>query len=386
MIDPPAAPVRVLWLIKGLGPGGAERLLVNQAAVRDRDGLTYEAAYLVPAKDHLTGELEALGVPTMSLDGPREWDLRWALTLRRRLRRSPVDVIHGHSPYVAAVTRLLIRTLPRRDRPAHVYTEHNRWPRHRPTTRALNRLTFGLDDAQFAVSEDVRSTLPMRRQASVTVLAHGVDVAGGRALRQERDAVRAELGFAPDDLVIGIVANFRREKGYDTLLDAAAQVATATAEATWRGPVVRFVSVGQGPLDAEIRDRHAALGLGSSFTLLGYRADARRVMAAFDIFTLTSRHEGLPVALMDALVLGLPVVATNVGGIPEAITTGREGVLVPVDDPTTLASAYLDLAGEPARRERLGAAAATRGAAFDIARATAVLEQCYRDVAPSRRS
>ncbi len=386
MTDAATDRVRVLWLIKGLGPGGAERLLVNQAVVRDRERFVYEATYLVPTKDHLTGELEALGVPTTTLDAPREWDPRWMLALRRRLRDRPVDVIHGHSPYVASATRLLIRTLPRAVRPAHVYTEHNRWPRHRPSTRMANRLTFGLDDAQFAVSSDVRATMPSRRQARVTVLTHGVDVVGGRALRAEREAMRVELGLEPDDIVIGIVANLRREKGYDTLLDAAAKVAAAVADPGWTGPRVRFVSVGQGPLAREIRERHAALGLDASFALLGYRTDARRVMTAFDIFTLASRHEGLPVALMDALVLGLPVVATDVGGIPEAVTPDVEGVLVPADDPDALAAAYLALAGDDARRARYGAAAAVRGDEFDIARATAVLEQRYLDVAARSRS
>jgi L-malate glycosyltransferase len=122
----PDRPLRVLWVIKGLGPGGAEQLLVNHAGVRDREAFEYEAAYLVPVKRHLVPQLEALGVPVHALDAPREWDPRWAWRLRTRLRNHPVDVVHGHSPYVAAVTRLIVRTLPRGARPALVYTEHNR--------------------------------------------------------------------------------------------------------------------------------------------------------------------------------------------------------------------------------------------------------------------
>jgi glycosyltransferase involved in cell wall biosynthesis len=381
--------VRVLWLIKGLGPGGAEHLLVNHAAVRDQEGFDYEAAYLVPVKRHLVAPLEALGVRVTALDSAREWDPRWAWRLRRLLKDRPVDVIHGHSPYVAAVTRLLVRTLPRAARPALVYTEHNRWPRHRPSTRLANRVTFGLDDVQVAVSHDVRSTIPAARRDRVEVIVHGVDVDAVRRNRGHRDEVRRELGIDPDEIVIGIVANHRAEKAYDVWLEAASLVLRELDEVDRAAPGatpprVRFVSVGQGPLEAEMRDRVRDRGLGDRVMLLGYRDDAVRVMSAFDVFTLTSRHEGLPVSLMDALVLGLPTVATNVGGIPEAVTDGIEGTLVGPDDPAALAAAYREIATDDALRSRQARAAADRGDAFDIGRAARVLEERYRDAAAAR--
>jgi L-malate glycosyltransferase len=199
---------RMLWLIKGLGPGGAEQLLVNQAAVRDREAFDYRAAYLVPWKHHRVGPLEALDIPVTCLDAPRDLDPRWVLRLRRLLRTEPVDVVHNHSPMPAAITRLLVRTLPRRSRPALVYTEHNRWPRYNRYTRLANQLTFGLDDAQIAVSDDVRDSLPPKRRARVRSLVHGVDLDATRAKRVHRDEVRLELGLAPDEVVIGIVATF----------------------------------------------------------------------------------------------------------------------------------------------------------------------------------
>jgi glycosyltransferase involved in cell wall biosynthesis len=386
----------VLWLIKGLGPGGAEHLLVNHAAVRDEEAFDYEAAYLVPVKRHLVPQLEALGVRVTALDSVREWDPRWAWRLRRKLRRRPVDVIHGHSPYVAAVTRLLVRTLPRSARPALVYTEHNRWPRHRASTRLANRLTFGLDDVHVAVSNDVRSTIPPAWRDGVEVIVHGVDVDAVRRHRDHRDDVRRELGIETDEIVIGIVANHRAEKAYDVWLAAAGLLIEELdrsqpddSSATPAKPRVRFVSVGQGPLEAEMRDHVRARGLGDRVVLLGYRDDAVRVMSAFDVFTLTSRHEGLPVSLMDALVLGLPTVATNVGGIPEAITDGVEGTLVDPDDPAALAAAYRAIATDDELRGRYARAAAERGDSFDIARAARLLEARYREAAaarPRRRS
>lgn len=369
--------VRVLWLIKGLGPGGAEQLLVNHAVVRDRERFDIEAAYLVPWKHHLVPRLEAEGVDVVCLDGPREWDLRWAVRLRSHLSRRPVDVVHLHSPYVAGITRPMIYTLPKSKRPALVYTEHNRWPRHSKATRKLNRLTFGLDDVDLAVSKDVRDTMPPRLQPRVEVLDHGVDVEQLHALSRLRDEVRAELSIRPDEIVIGTVANYRREKAYEVLLEAA-RIALAS-----KLPL-RFVAVGQGPLEEEMRALHAQLGLGERVQLLGYREDAVRIMSAFDVFTLSSRHEGLPVSLMEALALGLPVVATAAGGLPHMVSDGVEGVLVPIDDPRALADAYIAIAGDPIRRTAMAEAAAKRAHDFDITAAARRLEQLYVEAAAMR--
>ncbi len=110
-------PRRVLWLIKGLGPGGAERLLVAAAAAHDPERFRIEVAYLLPWKHHLVAELEALGVECTCLGVGDERDLRWVVRLRRRLRDAPVDVVHAHSPYAAGFGRLAVRSLPARAGP-----------------------------------------------------------------------------------------------------------------------------------------------------------------------------------------------------------------------------------------------------------------------------
>lgn len=372
-------PVRVLWLIKGLGPGGAERLLVNQARVHDPRAVTLRAAFLVPWKAQLIPELESAGVTATSLDGPREWDPRWAWRLRRLVLDEGIEVVHVHSPYVAALTRVMLRTITRARRPALVCTEHNRWPRHSRLTRTANRLTLGLDDATLAVSEDVRSTMPVRRRGRVEVLVHGVDLELVRSHRGDRAAMRAELGLADDEVAVCTVANFRPEKAYEVMIDAAA---IAVGESSR----VRFFSVGQGPLEEHMRRHARDRGLDDRFTFLGYREDALSVLAACDVFTLSSRHEGLPVSLMEALALGLPVVATSVGGIPQAVTDGVEALLVPVDRPAELASAYIELARDDRRRSTMAAAAERTGDTFGIEPAERRLEALYWDLASSRRS
>ncbi len=375
-IPPPGRPVRVLWLIKGLGLGGAERLLVSMAQARDRTMFEYEAAYLLPWKDALVEALEAEGVPVSCLGGGRELDLRWAARLRRRLVERPVDIVHVHSPYVASVARAVLAGLPRSRRPRLVSTEHIAWDRLARATRVSNRLTGGVDAARLAVSEEVRASVPARARRRVETVVHGVAVARVAERRARRDGVRAELGIAAGEILVGTVANYRAQKAYPDLLRAARLVLDA-------GAPVRFAAVGQGPLEGEIRRDHARLRLGDGFRLLGAKQDPSAVMAGCDIFVLASHYEGYPIALMEALALSLPIVATAVGGVAQAVSPGVEGLLVPPGRPDLLAAAILDLAASPERRRQMASAARARSASFDIGRACARVEGVYREVVSS---
>ena len=360
--------VRVLWLAKGLGPGGMERLLLSHAHFGDHTTFTYEAAYLRPDKQHLVPELAAGGVTAHCLYATSPYDVRWAMRLRRMLRMHQIDVLHVHSPIVAAIARLVSRTLS--PRPKVIYTEHNVWPSYNAPTRWANRLTFRLDDVHVAVSEEVRASVPPRLQNTVETVIHGIDVQAVRAHSSDRSSVRRELGVDDNTVLIGIVANFREEKAYPDLLAAARLVIDQC-------PCVQFISVGQGPLEAEIRLEHDRLGLGHRFRFMGYRNDAQRVMAALDVFTLSSRFEGLPVTLMEARALGLPVVVTNVGGLPAYVSDGVDGLLVPPGQPRRLAEALTRIAMDLPLRMAMASASAAIAETFDARIATARLEELY---------
>ena len=352
---PPA--VRVLWLIKGLGPGGAEQLLVSAAEVAVDERFAYSVAYVRPDKTHLVAKLAASGVPASCLatgvGGPRLWPLR----LRRRLR--DVDVVHAHSPLLAGVVRLLTRTMPPGARPKVVTTEHNVWRSFSTPTRWLNRLTSGLDDHRFAVSDEVRRSMTPRASRQSEVLVHGINHESFERTGESRESVRSALGLQPDTVAALTVANFRTEKDYPNLLRAAA---TACAE----DPDLRVLAVGQGPLEHEVRELHAALGLGDRFVLLGFRDDVPDLLRAVDLFVLGSAHEGLPVAVMEALAAGLPVVATDVGGVAEAVVDAENGFLVPARDPQALAAAMLRVARDPGLRAALSRGARAGSTRFDI--------------------
>jgi glycosyltransferase involved in cell wall biosynthesis len=373
----PAAPLRVLWAIKGLGPGGAEQLLVSLAGAHDPSLVQLEVVRVLDWKDHLVADLEAAGVLVHSLGVARGADPRWLPRLVRLLRQRRPDVVHVHSPLVAAVARPLVRLgLAGRPRPAVVTTEHNAWSTFAVPTRVANAVTAPLDDAVLAVSEEVRSSMrpaALRRRAEVVV--HGVDLDAADRARADRAAARAELGVADGEVLVLTVANYRPQKAYPDLLDAARAVVD-------RGLPVRFAAVGQGPERDVIEQRHRDLGLGDRFLLLGYRRDIPRLLAAADVFTLASRFEGYPVALMEALAAGLPVVATAVGGVADAVTEGVEGRLVAAGDVTALAAALAATVDDADGRAAMAAAARTRATAFDIRRAARHLERCYDRVRP----
>jgi L-malate glycosyltransferase len=366
---------RVLHVIKGLGPGGAERLVVSLAGARPRREGSVAVAYLLPWKRHLVRELEEMGVATHLIGGRMGMaDPRWPARLRQLVRTLQADVVHLHSPAVAAVARPTLRAM--RHRPIIVSTEHNVWPSYGAATRWANAATLFLEDGTFAVSDQVVRSAGRFGERMETVL-HGVPLASLARRRSGRAAARKALGLVDGDVLAVTVANLRDHKDYPSLF-AAAMIATAAE------PRLRFVTIGQGPLEEQLRSDLARTPLGDRFRMLGFHPDPAAVVAGADIFVLASVHEGLPIALLEAMALGVPPVATDVGGVPEVVVDGRDGVLVPPSRPDLLAAAIVDLVADAERRSGLARRAAERAGAFDIANAAVHLQLRYEALAAGR--
>ncbi|MBX7070531.1 MAG: glycosyltransferase family 4 protein [Microthrixaceae bacterium] len=374
--DPDGAPpIRVLWVAKGLGPGGMERLLVHQAAAGDRERFDYHAAYVVDRPNSVVPELEGLGVPVHRLDG-RLGPLGWGRALRRLVLEHRIDVVHLHSPAVAAVARPALRSL--HHRPAVMTTEHNSWDCYSWPTRLINVTTYPLDDARLAVSQDAIDSVPRPLRGRSEVLVHGIDLTGAAELLPRASAIRAEvrreLGITPDAPVVIVVANHRREKGWDVLIEAAQHVRRNV-------PGAVILGVGHGGLENVHRTRIAQLDLGATVRLLGFRSDVDRLMVASDVFALGSRQEGLPVAVMEAMALGLPVVAPRVGGLPLAVEHGASGLLVAPEDPVELGDALGSVLADQVLRAQLADGALGASSAFDVRRAVQTIESHYSRLA-----
>lgn len=365
---------RVLLLIKGLGRGGAEQLLASSAPYWDRRRYEYEIAFLLPWKDAFVSHFERLSIPAHCLNGGR--GLGWAKRLRRLVRQGKFDIVHIHSPYPAVIGRTILGS--HRGPPRIVYTEHNLWERYHRVTYWGNALTFPRNAHVFAVSDHVKDSikypfpLGKRRVPPIETLYHGIDFATMDSWG-EADGVREELQVASDAPLVGSISNLKKGKGHEYLLQSALLVRE-------RVPGVRFVLVGTGPLEREIRNMASTMGLDGTVIFTGFRDDATRLAKAFDVFALPSVHEGLSIALIEAMATGRACVCTDVGGIPEVVEDGKHAILVPARDPGRMAEAIVAVLEDGALRERLSTAAVDRAAAFGIERAVRRQEELYKEL------
>lgn len=355
----------VLHLIKGLGIGGAERLVAEGARHWDRASFDYAVAYLLPWKDQLVPALVDQGIDVTCLGHPRRGVVvATPLRVRRFVERRGFDLVHVHSPSVAAWCRLLLR-------PPLVYTEHNVLASYRLPTRLVDRWTYPRDAASVAVSDAVADSVAATGLPRPRVIPNGVACT---VTAEEIARARDELRLAPDDPLVVHVGNVRPGKGHRNLVAAARTVLRSRADVT-------FVSLGvekhPGDLD---RLRAEATDLGERFRFLGRRPDAWAFIAAADVFVNPSEVEGLPLAVLEAMHLGTPVVATAAGGVPSVVHDGETGRLVPVGDPDALAEALLSvLRGDGPVGEWTIRARSLVGARFGLERMVRAYEDVYRE-------
>jgi len=262
-----------------------------------------------------------------------------------------------------------------------VYTEHNLQERYHPAMRLANRLSFGMNARVLAVSGEVARSLGVRgldRRAPVDVVVNGVPVGDILAEGRRGAQVRADLGIPAAAPVVGAVAVFRTQKRLADWIGVARRVGA-------QRPDVVFVLAGDGPDMPLVRREAAASGLGRRLLLPGFRADGRAVLGAVDVFLMTSAFEGMPIALLEAMALGKPVVATAVGGTPEVVTDGLQGYLRKAGEVEALAQAVLRLLeDEPLRRTVAACARATVAERFSLERMVRAVETVYDELLSGR--
>ena len=370
----PSGRGRILWLTKGLGLGGAERLLTVMAPKLDPERFELEVAYLLPWKDAFVPTITGAGIAVHCLGASRTVDPSWVWRLRRLLHDGDFDIVHTHAPVPAAAARLLA---PRGTR--FVHTEHNVWQRYRLPTRLINAWTYGRNTLAFGVSDGVTDSIAppiwaLGRPPTAVTLLHGVDADEVPRGSQARARARELLHLDVEVPVIGTVANLTRKKDQATLLAAIDRLRA-------RVPDVVLCLIGSGPLEEELRSDVQRRGLEEHVRFLGSRDDVPELLPGFEVYTLSSRYEGLPISMLEAMAAEVAVAVTAVGGIPEAITDHLDGVLVPAGDPEALSRAYAEVLGDPGLRGRLAVAGRARVAdAFSIDRAVQVTAAAYRDL------
>jgi glycosyltransferase involved in cell wall biosynthesis len=247
---------------------------------------------------------------------------------------------------------------------------------------AIERWLARRTDRLLAVSEGVRHellALGIGRPDRFHVMPLGLDLDRFRDAEARRGELRRELGFTEGEFLVGIVARLVPIKAHEVFFRSAALVAG-------RLPGARFIVVGDGQRRRELEALAGALGLRERVRFLGWRNDLERVYADLDVVALTSRNEGSPVSLIEAMAAGRPVVATRVGGVPDLIEHGVNGALVDVDDAEALARTIEMIAAAPQRGRVMGEAGRQRVVpAFSAARLIADVDRLYRELLGAAR-
>jgi sugar transferase (PEP-CTERM/EpsH1 system associated) len=348
-------PIRVMHVLYSVDTGGAEHVVLNVARHLDRSAYAIEVCSLT-GRGSLADAFERLGVPVTAMGkGPGADPWLW-VRLAALFRAQRIDVVHTHNVtpwlYAGVAAKLAGVRL--------VHTEHSNLFAHQWRLQAAERVLARFTETIISDSEKVARTLMTQGvpEARIRTIVNGIDTVRFSAARP-LDAKRSAIGLERPQLIVGTVGRLVPVKDHRTLLEAFARICRAVPEAV-------LVIVGDGP-EREVLERcAAALGVGEQVRWFGERADVQDLVPFFDVFVLSSVSEGLPLTLLEAMAAGRAVVATRVGGIPEALAEGT-GLLVPPKDPEALAHAVITLLGDAPRRLAMGALAAQRARAhFDV--------------------
>jgi glycosyltransferase involved in cell wall biosynthesis len=330
-------PVRILELRSARGSGGGpDKTILAGAAASDPSRYAVTVCYLRDQRDDefsIGTRAAAMDVDFVAVDERHSFDLAVWPAVRRLVEQRGIDIVHSHD----YKTDLLALALAWRARVIPLATVHN-WcglsSRERFLYYPVDKYVLRGFPLVIAVSPQIRAELERRgvRPDRIRTLLNGVDVEVFRRNRAASAAARAELGVAPEDIVIGAVGRLEGEKRFDVLIEAVAALRE-------RYPRLRLMLVGEGSWRPRLEALAARYGVQDRCTLLGYRPDVIRVCQAFDVFAQSSDDEGTSNALLEAMALEIPIVATDVGGTAELVTDGVHALLVRPGDVGALAGA-----------------------------------------------
>lgn len=362
--------MHVIQVLSSMAIGGQERVALDLAAGLCRRGHRVTALSFV-AGGALAQDFKQAGAAVRALPKGDGVDGRLVLRLLRLFREDRPDVVHSHNPqpllYAAPAARLC-------GVPAMVHTKHGANP-DRGRRLLLRQAAARLCGAYVAVSAETAAVAAARdrvRPPRLVTIPNGIDLSRFQPDARLRAEVRRELGLPEAAFVIGTVGRLAPEKAQGLLIAAVARLLAQPATR----PVYVLVT-GDGA-EREALQR-AAEACGGRARLLGARRDVPRVLQAFDVFCLSSRTEGLPLVIPEAMATGLPVVSTAVGGIPSVVVEGQTGLLVPPGDEGALAQALGRLLHDPALGPRLGQAGRERALQrYSLTRMVDEYEALYR--------
>ncbi|HWW83493.1 MAG TPA: glycosyltransferase [Vicinamibacterales bacterium] len=339
----------IAHVLSSFGRGGQERVAADLARLQRAAGHEVFAISIAPGPEGLTAAtFRATGVLPETIAKRRRVDPSLPLRLAAHLGRHGVHVVHTHNPHA------LIYGAPAAwfAGAVVIHSKHGMNP-DRQRRLWLRRAAAKLVDAYVAVSPSLAKKAIEQgdcESSRLHVIPNGIDVVRFAPSHRERRKIRDELGIPNDAWVVGTVGRLAPEKDQALLIDAMAPLL---------GEGRRLVIVGDGAERDALRTRIATIPGGRYVHMLGEREDVESILAAFDAFALTSRTEGLPLVLLEAMATGLPVLSTAVGGIPDLLAHGVTGFLSRAGDHAALTCRLASLSMDGSLSRQIGEAGRT---------------------------
>jgi glycosyltransferase involved in cell wall biosynthesis len=360
---------RVLHVIDSLDLGGAQVVLENLVRHADRDRFDLDVA-VMHGRGVFLERLEATGVPVHSMSS-KKWLPIYIPRLAALIRRRRYDVAHCHLIGSNIIAKPIAAALGVRVRINHDHCNDKSTlsPWMRWADRKANRLSSHV----IAVSESTRAGLLKEGldEERVTTIHNGLDLERSCPRPGVRAEVRDALGLPSGDFVIGGMGRLVFQKNFPLFVEVAQRVCA-------KYPRARFVIAGTGPDESGLRAQIAALGLGDKVKLLGFMSDANRMYAAIDALLMTSRYEGLPMTILEAMASAVPIVASDLDGMREILADGVNAALVAPGDADGFASAVGEVIDYPdVARGRAAAALKLAREKFSAQAMTRQVEALY---------
>jgi glycosyltransferase involved in cell wall biosynthesis len=319
-------------------------------------------------------------------------DLRGFLRLVRIVFREKPDVIHTHTAKAGTLGRLaaalfnLTRRRRRRALVVHTFHGHVLSGYFSPAgdvavrviERALSRITDAVITISPAQQRDIVETYKVAAAGQTLVVPLGLDLTALFGVQPGAAGMRARLGIEAAAVVVGYIGRFVPIKDLGVLLRSFA-AARATA------PDLYLLLAGDGPTRPEIERLAGELGIVPRVRFIGWTDALAEFYETLDVCALSSRNEGTPVAIIEAMAAGKPIVATSVGGVPDVIENGRSGILVPAGAIDDMAAALVRLASCPAERQRFGRAGRDEAVRFGVDRLVREMDMLYSDALARKR-
>ncbi|MHC4662333.1 MAG: glycosyltransferase [Planctomycetota bacterium] len=335
--------IRIMHLITSLVPSGAERVLYELATRLDNKRFDVSVTCISAVRGEIGEWLAKAGIPVHYLDVKMKFSPLRFSSLAALLRKERPRILHTHLFHADQAGRIAARLA---GVPFIVSTEHIVEKRKLPWRRVINSFTIGLADRIACVSESVKKYLEETHrvpEGKLTVIPNGIDLSRfDKPL--SKSGARKKLGLPENTAIIASVGRLDFQKGFDILLEAFRQI-EARRETL-------LVIGGDGPLHGKLEK-----SAGANARFLGRIDNVPQLLAAADIYVQPSRWEGHPIALIEAMASGLPIVATDVPGNRDTVRNGENGILAEPESPEILAEAIMSLLSDGVLAEKLGASA-----------------------------